>query len=108
MATRGKSAREMQADIDAALRKRREQLGRGRWRRVAAITAIGIVGLAVTAIAVWLGLLALGLEVGHLERRRRADSRPVAASPLVPAVGCCVSLVRPCLRIRLCLWASVN
>ena len=64
MATRGKSAREMQADIDAALRKRRRQLGQGRWRRVAAITAIGIVGLAVTAIAVWLGLLALGLEVG--------------------------------------------
>ena len=64
MATRGKSAREVQAEIDAALRKRQRQLRRGPWRRVAAIAVIGIVALTVTAIAVWLGLLALGLEVG--------------------------------------------
>ena len=63
MATKGKSAREMQAEIDAALRKRRRNLGRSRWRRFAAVAAF-VVGLALAAFAVWLGLLALGLDVG--------------------------------------------
>ncbi len=63
MATRGKSARELQAEIDDALRKRQGQLGRSRWRRFAVVTLFVIAGLAAAAIAVWLGLLALGLGV---------------------------------------------
>ena len=63
MATKGKSARELQAEIDDALRKRQRQLARSRWRRFAVVTLFVIAGLAVAAIAVWLGLLALGLDV---------------------------------------------
>ena len=64
MATRGKSARELQEEIDAALRKRQRQLGRGRWRRVAAIAAAVIAGLVLAGLLAWLTLLALGLNVG--------------------------------------------
>ena len=64
MATRGKSARELQDEIDAALRKRRRQLGRRRWRRVAVVAAGVSGGLALAAILAWLALLALGLNVG--------------------------------------------
>ena len=64
MATRGKSARELQAEIDAALRKRQRQLGRGRFRRLAAIAAIAIGGLVLAAVLAWLVLLAVGLNVG--------------------------------------------
>ena len=64
MATRGKSARELQDEIDAALRKRRRQLGRRRWRRVAVVAAGVIGGLALAAVLAWLALLALGLNVG--------------------------------------------
>ena len=63
MATRGKSARELQAEIDDALRKRQRQLGRSRWRRFAVVAMFVIAGLALAAVAVWLGLLALGLDV---------------------------------------------
>lgn len=64
MATRGKSARELQEEIDAALRKRQRQLGRGRWRRVAAVVAAVIGGLVLAGLLAWLVLLALGLNVG--------------------------------------------
>ncbi len=64
MATRGKSARELQAEIDAALRKRQKQLGRGRFRRLAAIAAIVVSGLVLAAVLAWLVLLAVGLNVG--------------------------------------------
>ncbi len=63
MATRGKSARELQAEIDDALRKRQRQLGRSRWRRFAVVALFVIAGLALAAVAVWLGLVALGLDV---------------------------------------------
>ena len=64
MATKGKSAREMQAEIDAALRKRQRQLGRGRWRRFAVVALVAIAALALAAIAAWFVLLTLGLDVG--------------------------------------------
>ena len=64
MATRGKSARELQAEIDDALRKRQRQLGRSRWRRFAVVAMFVIAGLALAAIAVWLALIALGLDLG--------------------------------------------
>jgi hypothetical protein len=64
MATRGKSARELQAEIDDALRKRQRQLGRSRWRRFAVVAMFVIAGLALAAVAVWLGLAALGLDLG--------------------------------------------
>ena len=64
MATRGKSARELQEEIDAALRKRQRQLGRGRWHRAAAITAAVAAGLALAGLLGWLVLIALGLNAG--------------------------------------------
>ena len=64
MASRGKSARELQEEIDAALRKRKRQLGHGRWRRVAAIAATVFGGLVLAALLAWLVLLAVGLNVG--------------------------------------------
>ena len=64
MATRGKSARELQAEIDAALRKRQRQLRGGRWRRVATIAAAVTGGLVLAGLLAWLVLLALGLDVG--------------------------------------------
>ena len=63
MATRGKSARELQEEIDAALRKRQRQLGQRRWRRAAFVAAVVTGGLALAAVLVWLVLLALGLNV---------------------------------------------
>ena len=64
MAARGKSARELQDEIDDALRKRQRQLGRRRWRRFAFVAAVVAGGLALVAILGWLVLLALGLNVG--------------------------------------------
>ena len=64
MATRGKSARELQEEIDAALRKRQRQLGRGRWRRLATIGAAVIAGLVLAGLLAWFVLLAVGLDLG--------------------------------------------
>ena len=64
MATRGKSARELQEEIDAALRKRQRQIRQGRWRRVAATVGFALAGLVLAVLLAWLVLLALGLNVG--------------------------------------------
>ena len=64
MATKGKSARELQEEIDDALRKRQRQRRGGPWRRVAAIAAVVIAGLVLAGLLAWLVLLALGLNVG--------------------------------------------
>ena len=63
MATRGKSARELQAEIDDALRKRQRQTRNRRWRRVAAIAVAAVGGLVLAALLVWATLLALGVDV---------------------------------------------
>ena len=62
MATRGKSAREVQEEIEGALRTlRRQKARRPRWVKVsAAVLAL----LALPALAVWLGLLAFHLGAG--------------------------------------------
>jgi hypothetical protein len=64
MAMKGKSAREMQAEVEAALRQRQKQLGRGGLRRLAVFAILVAVALALLAFAVWLGLFALHLGAG--------------------------------------------
>ena len=64
MATKGKSAREVQEEIEAALRSRKRQRTPRRLRWIIVPAMVAAVVVALLAFAAWLGLLAFHLGAG--------------------------------------------